>query len=163
MKKAWEMPAPFSWGRISWLHHPHVYYIKGDGYNGLMELQTKPAGGIFRGLLFRCCKKAGGKNREGLLPLAVKRKPNKAPNESAEIAHTPFSPCKRSRRRWTGGLPLLWAALWLRGSPRDKSPRNFHSTHKPRWNALRLQLLASEHFRGARNFHETATEYAVQG
>ena len=60
-----------------------------------MELQTKPAGGIFRGLLFRCCKKAGGKNREGLLPLAVKKKANKAPNERAEIASPPpFSPAK---------------------------------------------------------------------
>ena len=50
-----------------------MYYIKGDGYNGLMELQTKPAGGIFR----------------GLLPLAVKKKANKAPNERAEIVPPP--------------------------------------------------------------------------
>lgn len=76
-----------------------MYYIKGDGYNGLMELQTKLAGGIFRGggFCFVAVKKRGAKTERGVFPLAIKKKANKAPNERAEIAPSPHSAPAKGR------------------------------------------------------------------
>ncbi|MBD5403400.1 MAG: hypothetical protein HDR55_00190 [Treponema sp.] len=49
----------------------------------------KQANGIFRTFYFVAVKKREAKTERGVFPLAVKRKPNKVPNERAEIASPP--------------------------------------------------------------------------
>lgn len=95
----------------------------------------KQAGGIFMGgggFCFVAVKKRRAKTERGFLPLAVKKNANKAPNESAEIASPHSAPAKGRGGVGQAVSPCFGLLFDYGGAPRDKSPRNFHSTHTSR-------------------------------
>ncbi|MBD5438800.1 MAG: type II toxin-antitoxin system RelE/ParE family toxin [Treponema sp.] len=68
------------------LHYPYVDYIKGDKYNGLMELRTKQAGGIFRTFYFVVVKDRETKTEKAVLLHAIQKKTNKTPKRELDTA-----------------------------------------------------------------------------
>ena len=68
------------------LHYPYVDPIKGDKYNGLMELRTKQSNNIFRTFYFVIVKNDETKTERAVLLHAIQKKTNKTPKKELDTA-----------------------------------------------------------------------------
>ena len=68
------------------LHYPYVDSIKGDKYNGLMELRTKQSNNIFRTFYFVIVKDDETKTEKAVLLHAIQKKTNKTPKKELDTA-----------------------------------------------------------------------------
>ena len=70
----------------SGLHYPYTDSIKGDKYDGLMELRTKQASNIFRTFYFVVVKDDENKSEKAVLLHAIQKKTNKTPKKELDTA-----------------------------------------------------------------------------
>ncbi len=68
------------------LYYPYVDSIKGDKYDGLMELRTQQASNIFRTFYFVVVKDEETKAEKAVLLHAIQKKTNKTPKKELETA-----------------------------------------------------------------------------
>lgn len=68
------------------LHYPYVDFIKGDKYDGLMELRTKQSNNIFRTFYFVIEKKEKARELKAVLLHAIQKKTDKTPKKELETA-----------------------------------------------------------------------------
>ena len=68
------------------LRYPFVVAIKGDRYDGLMELRTKQAGNIFRTFYFVVEHVGQGRQDTAVLLHAIQKKTDKTPRRDLETA-----------------------------------------------------------------------------
>lgn len=68
------------------LYFPYVDSIKGERYDGLMELRTKAAGNIFRTFYFIVVKDESQKLEKAVLLHAIQKKTKKTPKKDLETA-----------------------------------------------------------------------------
>lgn len=68
------------------LRFPYVDSIKGDKYDGLMELRTKQASNIFRTFYFTIVKDKKTKLEKAVLLHAIQKKTDKTPKRELETA-----------------------------------------------------------------------------
>ncbi len=68
------------------LHYPYVDSIKGDKYDGLMELRTSHSSNIFRTFYFVIVKDEKTKQEKAVLLHAIQKKSPKTPKKELDIA-----------------------------------------------------------------------------
>jgi len=68
------------------LHYPYVDFIKGDKYDGLMELRTKQSNNLFRTFYFVIEKKEKARELKAVLLHAIQKKTDKTPKKELETA-----------------------------------------------------------------------------
>lgn len=83
------------------LHFPYVDSIKGDRYDGLMELRTTVASNIFRTFYFVVLKDEKNKTEKAVLLHAIQKKTQKTPKKELETALSRMKEYKSRGQKWT--------------------------------------------------------------
>ena len=68
------------------LHYPYIDSIKGDKYNGLMELRTKQSTNVFRTFYFVVKKDEETQTETAVLLHAIQKKTQKTPKRELDTA-----------------------------------------------------------------------------